>query len=285
MTPSFLIKDILTDLCNRLLQVSETPKLDAQVLLSNVLDKPRSWILAYPNTSLSIEEKDQVEMLTALLEDGVPLPYVLGHWEFFGLDFTLTPDTLIPRPETELLVDHALDWLTKHPTRRFAADVGTGTGCIAVALTVHISNLRVISSDISFPALKVAQRNLHRHGVEKRVDLLQADLLGATQTTFDLICANPPYIPTKMLRTLKVYRREPDVALNGGQEGLDLIHKLLQQSMERLSHGGLLLMEIEANQGSAALALAQNTFQESRVHIQSDLAGRDRLLTVEKISD
>lgn len=278
------IKTILNELSHQLAEVSDTARLDAQVLIGHVLEKPRTWVLAHPEASVSHEDQKRIERLVHRIEKGEPLPYALGRWEFYGLELIITPDTLIPRPETELLVEYALSWLEKHPTHRLAADVGTGSGCISIALAAHVPDINVISSDISFAALKIAQQNLRIHNLERQVELLQADLLTPIQKPLDLICANLPYIPTQTLKTLKIYGREPGLALDGGPQGLDLIQKLLQQCQERLTKGGLLLVEIEASQGKAALWLAQKAFQGSQVRIKSDLAGRDRLIAIQKSS-
>jgi release factor glutamine methyltransferase len=276
------IKTILNGLSYRLSEVSDTARLDAQVLVGHVLGKPRSWVLAHPEARVSHEERMRMEVLAQRLETGEPLPYLLGRWEFYGLELIVTPDTLIPRPETELLVEYALSWLEKNPGHRFAADVGTGTGCISIALAAHVPDIKVIGSDISFAALTIAKQNLSNHNLGKRVDLLQADLLAPIHKPFDLICANLPYIPTQTLKTLKVYGKEPRVALDGGSQGLDLIQKLLKQCQDRLTKNGLLVIEIEASQRKAALSLAQKAFQGSQVQIKSDLAGRDRLIAIER---
>jgi release factor glutamine methyltransferase len=125
---------VLSETRQRLAAVSETGALDAQVLLAYVLAQPRSWILAHPDAQLDKNQLAHVESLISRLESGEPLPYIIGHWEFYSLDFILTPAVLIPRPETEMLVEHALHWLVEHPARRDILDVGTGSGCIAVAL-------------------------------------------------------------------------------------------------------------------------------------------------------
>ena len=164
---------------------------------------------------------------------------------------------LIPRPETELLVERALGWLRDHPDRRAAADVGTGSGCIAVTLARHTPDLRVAAVDRSPAALDVTRQNARAHGVDARIDFFQADLLGSVPGPFDLICANLPYIPTADVNDLAVARHEPRLALDGGPDGLDLIHRLLAQLPARLSPGGLALFEIEYRQGQSAAALAQ----------------------------
>ncbi len=142
----------------------------------------------------------------ARLELGESFPYVLGHWEFFGLDFEVTPDVLIPRPETELLVEKAIAWLQESPVRRRVADVGTGSGAIAVSIAVNVPDARVLATDISHKALEVARKNAIKFDVSNQIDFVQCDLLPphiaslATELHFDLICANLPYIPTATLR-------------------------------------------------------------------------------------
>jgi len=259
---------------------SETPALDAQTLFAHILKRPRAWLLAHPEVHLTASQLAALEKAIARLQAGQPLPYILGEWEFFGLTFEVTPAVLIPRPETELLVERALRWLQTHPGRRCAAEVGTGSGCMAVSLAVHTPDLHVFATDLSFPALRVARRNIGRHRVTDRVHTVCGDLLTPFPYTFDLILANLPYIPSTTLRQLEVYRREPTLALDGGPDGLDLIRRLLEQAPRRLAPGGLLLLEIEASQGKTAASLAANAFAEAEIHVHPDLAGRDRLLEI-----
>jgi len=265
----------------RLARVSESPSLDAQALLAHVLGKPRSWVLAHPEDALSSNQVSVLEEAITRLEAGEPLPYVLGHWEFYGLDFVVTPATLIPRPETELLVDQALDWLRHSPGWRRALDVGTGTGCISIALAIHVHDLSFIASDISLPALKIAQLNLRRHVLEERIHLVQSDLAPAADGAFDLICANLPYIPSDKLRGLRVAKYEPGLALDGGKDGLDMIRRVLDSAMHLLAHQGLLLLEIEASKGAAAKALARQAFPDADIRIIVDLSGNERLVRVQ----
>jgi release factor glutamine methyltransferase len=275
-----LIGTLLRQLRQRLSPISETAGLDAQVLLAQVLGKPRAWVLAHPEASLASEQEYVLQDYLARLEKGEPLPYVLGHWEFFGLDFDLTPATLIPRPETELIVEQALDWLRANQGRRRIVDVGTGSGCIAIAMAVNLPGLRVIASDLSPASLQVARRNAQKHGVADQIDLVVADLLPPTCEPFDLVCANLPYIPTERLRLLQVYKWEPGAALDGGLDGLEQMRRLLAMALGRVAPGGLLLLEIEATQGAAAQFLAQSSFPSAEVQVLADLAGRDRLAAV-----
>ena len=274
------ISDILPELHTRLSSLSQTPLLDAQVLLGHVLGRTRTWVLAHPEAHLSSDQEHALRDAIALLETGQPLPYVLGHWEFYGLDFIVTPETLIPRPETELLVEQAISWSRTRSKRLRAADIGTGSGCIAISLALDASNAHVLGCDISLTALQVAKANANRHGVSGKVDFVQCDLLPPVKVQFDLICANLPYIPTETLHSLKVYQKEPALALDGGEDGLVQIRRLLNEAETALAPGGLLLLEIEASSGAAVHSLAREAFPKADVLVLPDLAGRDRLVSV-----
>jgi release factor glutamine methyltransferase len=275
------IGNLLEDLRRRLAGVSETPALDGQVLLAHLLGRPRAWVLAHPEATLDPAQRHAFDALARRLEAGEPLPYVLGHWEFFGLDFEISPAALIPRPETELLVETALAWLGQRPSRRLAADIGAGSGCIAVSLAVNCPDLWVLVSDLSMEALHLARRNAHRHAVTERIGLVQCDLLAPAGQRFDLICANLPYVPENTLLSLAVTRWEPLLALDGGPLGLTAIRRTLQDAPRWLAPSGLLLLEIESSQGGAVAELARAAFPHGRVELLPDLAGRDRLVRVE----
>ena len=288
------LAQVLSGLASRLSGVSETPALDAQVLAADLLGVSRAWILAHPEVELSAEQGQAFEASGLRLELGEPLPYVLGHWEFYGLQFDVNPAVLIPRPESEFLVEAALAWLRERrpPSAGWlAADVGCGSGCIAVALAKHAPDLRVIASDVSFPALEVAAQNVTRHGLAGRVACVQADLLPPLAASVDLVCANLPYIPTETLGGLGLSRWEPVLALDGGADGLDRIRGLLEQLAARpslLVAGGLALLEIEASQGECALKLAERAlglagqaFPQAEIRLLKDLAGRDRCLRIQ----
>jgi release factor glutamine methyltransferase len=277
-----VLGDYLASISEKIKPFSDTPSMDASVLLAGLLDKPRAWVIAHPEASLVSAERAVLENALKRLEAGEPLPYILGHWEFYGLEFLLNPATLIPRPETELLVEQALEWLKDHPDRRRIADVGTGSGCIAISLACHLPDLRIIATDISGLALQAALANARRHGVSGPINFIQGNLLDGVAAQFDLICANLPYIPAETLRSLPIYNREPDLALDGGADGLDLIRELLRMAPQRLAHGGRLLMEIEANQASIVCFLAGEVFAEQGVSVLKDLAGKERLLVVDK---
>jgi release factor glutamine methyltransferase len=274
------IRAALMQLRQELAAVSDTPSLDAQTLLGHILGRPRAWLLAHPGASLTPKQARTLAAAAARVAQGEPLPYVIGRWEFFGLDFTVSPQVLIPRPETELLVETGLAWLRAHPGRQLAADVGTGSGCIAISLVVNQPDLAVLATDISRPALQVSAANASRHAVSKRVWFLQADLLPPLARKFDLICANLPYIPSETLQKLKVFQREPTLALDGGPTGLSPITRIIQSAAGQLAPGGLLLLEIEAFQGEASFRLARQAFPQADIRVLPDLAGNDRLLSV-----
>jgi release factor glutamine methyltransferase len=280
LKPSIL-EDALTHLREKLKPVTETPGLDAQVLIAHVCQKDKSWILAHPEYELSSNETAQLNRNLKTLLDGTPLPYVLGEWEFFGRMFKVTPDVLIPRPETELLVETALAWLRDHPEKRIAAEVGTGSGCIPVSLAAEVPDLKITATEILVGSADVARGNVEKHGVGERVSIHIDDLLTSQTGPFNLIAANLPYIPTNTLKSLDVYQREPTLALDGGPDGLDLIEKVLHQAAERISPGGLVLLEIETGQGDSALALAEQVFPQALSEIKADLAGHPRLLVVQ----
>lgn len=261
----------------------DTPELDAQVLLAHMLGHTRTRLLAHPELELSAPQLDSVEAAISRLEAGEPLPYVLGHWEFYGLDLNLTPDVLIPRPETELLVEKAIAWLKASPERRTVADVGTGSGAIGVTLAFHVPDAYVLATDLSMPALQVALGNARKFHVAERMDFIECDLLPALnveRSTFDLICANLPYIPTATLKRLAVFETEPSLALDGGADGLDAIRRLLALVPKWLAPGGRILLEIEAGQGAQVLALAYDLCSEAEICLHQDLAGHDRLLEI-----
>ncbi len=226
------------------------------------------------------------------LKSGEPFPYILGHWEFFGLQFDITPDTLIPRPETELLVEKAIVWLQGHPAKRSVADVGTGSGAIAVSVAVNVPDVKILATDISHKALQVAKRNAKKFGVSERIKFAECDLLphpftplpageGLGVREIDMICANLPYIPTTTLHGLTIYNHEPTLALDGGEDGLDPFRKLLHISPQWLAPDGMMLFEIESTHGSKATSFARAAFPEARISIHRDLARKDRLLEID----
>lgn len=256
--------------------------LAAQVILAHVLGKSREFVLAHPEYRLENDQQAQLERLLTRFEQGEPLAYLTGKREFFGLTFGVSPAVLIPRPETEILVEKALDWLKRHPQRRLAADVGTGSGCIAASLAYYVPDLRCVAVDRSWQAIQIARHNFERLGVLGRVFPLTANLLDAVGGVFDLVCANLPYIPTAELARLAVSRFEPQLALDGGWSGLDWIAVLIKDSARWLAKGGLLLLEIESGQAEEVTQLAYQSLPAVKIEIIHDLHGLPRLVWLER---
>jgi len=211
-----------------------------------------------------------------------PLAYITGRREFWGLDIELSPDVLIPRPETELLVEQALKGCADRTGTLVIADVGTGSGCIAVALARELPGARIVAIDESEKALAVAQRNARKHGVADRIDFVQTDVLDGVSQDFGLIVSNPPYVREGDRRGLQpeVGDHEPAGALFGGPDGLDIIRKLLEQSVSRLKIGGRLLFEFGYGHFEEVPDLIEGTSGLKLVELASDLQGIPRVAVV-----
>ena len=266
----------------------DAPRLTAEALLAHVLGITRTQLLSRPERQLSAGTLAQFQSLVSRAAQGEPLGYLTGRREFYGLDFLVDSRVLVPRPETELLVDLALN--LQSPVRRASnlqlLDVGTGSGCIAIALALKLPAARVTAVDISPVALALARLNAERHGVSNRVTFIQGDLLanlppaGRLIANYQLLIANLPYIPSDEFRRLPVARHEPALALDGGPDGLALIRRLLSDAPRLMDPRGRLLLEIGAAQGEAAAALARAAFPSAQVEIHQDLAGLDRIISV-----
>lgn len=282
MKPAELsLGDFLRKTSPEITQLVERPQQTLLVLLSHVLEQPQTWILAHTEAALSATQQAKLTALIARLKQGEPLPYLTGRQEFFGLSFEVSPAVLIPRPETELLVETALRWLRSHLAANSAVDVGTGSGCIAVSLAVNAPTLHIVATDISAEALAIAQRNSQIHHVEDHITFQKADLIPAELGQFDLVCANLPYVPTSKIAKVNSLPYEPALALDGGPDGLALIKRCLACAPAHIRAPGILLFEIESSTGNAAIALARKAFPHDKVTLLPDLAGKERLLTIE----
>lgn len=258
---------------------SDSPGSDAQLLLGEALGKSRAWILAHSESDLSDVQLAEFETSLVEILGGAALPHVLGWWEFYGRRFQLEPQVLIPRPETELLIEHALNRAVPATS---ILDVGTGSGCIAVTLALELPESHVTASDLSWEALKVARRNIEDHDVSQQVTLVNSNLVDAFVGPFDLICANLPYIPTDQLAQLEVARRESIMALDGGSSGTEFIYEVLERLPGILAMGGCALFEIDPNQSAGVVDQAGASLPYAGLRIEKDLAGRDRLLVIER---
>jgi release factor glutamine methyltransferase len=260
---------------------SPTPALDARLLLAHVLGRDHAYLVAHDDETLTAAQAAAYDQLLARAATDEPIPYLIGHAPFFGQAFAVSPAVLIPRPETEQLVEAALAWGRGRGPRR-VADVGTGSGCIAVTLARHWPAAEIVAVDVSAAALAVARSNAERLA-SGHVALVRGDLLAAFGPGLDLIAANLPYITRQEWTMLPdgVKSYEPSLALDGGTDGLDAIRALLPQAAERLRPGGLVLLEIGWRQGAAAATLAQAAFPAARVEVRPDFAGHDRLVVIQ----
>ncbi len=273
-------KTMLKKIQDQLKSHSESPCLDSLVLLGHISGKSKSELIAHPSPELSASQNQSLATAIKQLQDGIPLPYVLGEWEFFRLRFKVTPDILIPRPETEGLVELALDWLRANPGKRSCLEIGTGSGCIAVSLAKSVPDLQVIATDISLPALQVAKYNASRHAVMSQIHFLERDLFSGIPLPIDLLVSNLPYIPSDKLRSLDVYQSEPTLALDGGQDGLHYIKEVLKEAGQHLNPGGAVFLELDEDCGALALALAKEVWPGITTHLVQDLSGQDRYLSI-----
>ncbi|MDQ7027949.1 MAG: peptide chain release factor N(5)-glutamine methyltransferase [Anaerolineae bacterium] len=258
----------------------DSARLDAQILLSHVLDVEKAYLIAYDDRVLSADEAAQFESLLQRRAMGEPIAYILGTKGFYDLDFIVTPDVLIPRPETEHLIEAALQWARrKEKMSLFAADIGTGSGAIAVTFAKHTPQAHVHAVDISSAALTIAQENASRNQatIQFHHGNLAQPLIDAN-LQLDLLMANLPYIRSDEMPMLAVSKHEPHLALEGGDDGLDLVRDLLRQVPQVCHAGALILLEIGAEQGQAVLDFANETLSPKNATIIKDYAGHDRIV-------
>ena len=260
-------------------------RLEAEVMVMNVLRMPRQAIFAEQEREVSEQQQVALDELLKRRYTREPLAYILGQREFYGINVVLTPAVLIPRPESEGLVEHALfmAMMGMESTDLTIADVGTGSGAIAINLAIHLPMGRIFAVDISDAVLDVAAYNIRAHGVGDRVSLAIGDLLDAVPEPLDLIVANLPYIPTDRISTLQPeVQKEPVLALDGGADGLDLIRRLLAQAENKLKSHGIILLEMDPDQVPVVAELALQHFPKGSTDVEQDLAGMNRILVIHR---
>ena len=249
----------------------ESARLEAELLLAHLLSTDRVGLYVDPDRPLTGEEIDAYRDLIRRRAGGEPVAYLTGQREFFGLQFEVTPAVLVPRPETEMLVDRA-----RQLNARRLLDLCTGSGCVAVTCAVRLPETEVVATDLSAAALEVARRNAATHGVENRVRFLEGDLFEAlgSDDRFDLITANPPYVPQGQAAAVALH--EPQEALFAGADGMAILRRLIGGAPARLEPGGTLLVEIGEDQEVAVRAETEPLFASVEIH--RDLAGHPRIL-------
>jgi len=270
----------------------ENPRLNAELLLAHSLNLNREELYVRLHRELKEGEKGALERLIRRRVSGEPLQYILGHQEFWSINFKVDPRVLIPRPETELLVEQSLSILSEKTFEQNPSvlEIGTGSGAIAVALAKEVKNIFVVATDISRDALVLAKENAKSAGVQDQIQFVNGDLLDPFHSSkeregFDLILSNPPYIIRSEIGSLakEVRDYEPVIALDGGEDGLEFYRRLISQAPSSLQGRGWLLMEV--GQGQAEMVAKQiqgsGTFLES--HILPDLAGIGRVVKAQKM--
>ena len=261
-----------------------SPRMNAEVLLMFVLGVHRAYLYAHPERELTPEEEARYDEALAQRATGMPSQYIIGHQEFWGLDFVVSPAVLIPRPETEHLVETVLELACDLPRPKIV-DVGTGSGCIALALAHELKHAEVYAVDVSSAALEIASANAARLQLDGRVRFVQSDVLKALAVhhDFDFIASNPPYVgfgeADKVQKSVRDF--EPRVAVFAGERGLDVIAPLVQQAQKALKPGGWLAVEIGYSMRDAVLNLLHPTMWED-VRVVPDLQGIPRVVAARK---
>jgi|HigsolmetaAR202D_1030399.scaffolds.fasta_scaffold00543_15 protein-(glutamine-N5) methyltransferase, release factor-specific len=276
-TPS--VAELLKQATQQLSASSPSARLDAELLLCHVLGFSRARLLAEGQFRPS---EAQVQAFQNLVERRLnlePVAYLTGEKAFYDLDFYVDKRVLIPRPETELLVERALLQAKTRPAPVRIADIGTGSGAIAITLAVHLPDADVSAVDISPEALSVAQRNAERHNVQARLKLLLGDLTAPLSGSYDLIVSNPPYTILAEIDE-NVRRHEPHLALDGGEQGMEIYRRLLAELPPLLKPDGAILLEIGAWQAQMVSELAHTHFPHATVAVFQDLAGLDRVVEI-----
>ena len=281
-----VLRTVIQDTHKKLEEVGiPDARLEAEVLVMSVMRMPRQSLFGEQETEVTGQQQSALDELLERRYQREPLAYILGQREFYGITVVLTPAVLIPRPETEGLVEHALFMAMMGMESRdlIIADVGTGSGAIAINLAIHLPGGKIFAVDVEDAVLDVAAYNIRAHGVGDRVTLAIGDLLDAVPEPVDLVVANLPYIPTDRIPTLQPeVQQEPVLALDGGSDGLDLIRRLLVQAEDKLKDHGIMLLEMDPEQIPLVAKLALESFPKGTTSVEKDLSGMDRILVIQR---
>ena len=261
------------------------PEIESEVLIRHVLGLERAEFFASLAESVSFQQSCVVRQLVQRRLSGEPLAYITGHKEFYGLDFMINPNVLIPRQETELLVDYALEYCSNQnsSTEIRIADVGTGSGAIAIAIAINRENAHIIATDCDEKALAVTRMNLQKHNLADRVHVSQGDLLETIEGPLDICVANLPYIRSAEIPELpREVQREPLLSLDGGSDGLDLIRRLLLQLPALTKPNGSVFLEISPEQLHPTLLLARAAFRDAEITYRNDMLHLPRIVVINR---
>ena len=261
----------------------ENPRLDSEVLLAYVLNCRRLKLYTDSKKILTAEEISRFENLIERRAEKIPVAYLVGTKEFFGFNFVVTDDVLIPRPDTEILTQCAIDFFQNNGGKNFL-DIGTGSGAICISILKFCRNISAVAVDISEKSLEVAKFNAKKFGVDDRVNFFCGNLFEpVTEKKFDAIISNPPYIPTDDLKNLQAeVKREPKIALDGGEDGLNFYRKIISDAKKFLLPKGLLAFEVGINQAAdVKKILEENNFHDAK--ILKDLSGIERVVLARRL--
>lgn len=265
-------------------------RLDAEVLLSHIVKKDRAWLFTHIHDELDTESRRVFEAAIQRRAQREPLQYIIGKQEFWGLDLAVTPDVLIPRPETELVVESALKIITRRDQQVTIVDLCTGSGCISVSLAKELPSARIFAADLSDKALAIARENALRHGVSERIRFLEGNLFQPLKEldirgAVDIIVSNPPYVQSGDHASLQPEVRdfEPELALIAGPRGTEIHQKIINEAPEYLKQHGALIMELGLGQAELLARMAQKTGAYGVPEVLKDLAGIERVIVAKKL--
>lgn len=260
-------------------QNTDSPKLKARQLMQFVLNQTRQYIIVYDEKKLTLEQEEKYFKNVEKIIKGIPLQHITHQQEFMKMNFYVNKNVLIPRLDTEVLVEEVIQIAEKINAKKIL-DLCTGSGAIAISLAKYVKNSQITATDISNEALKIAERNAKNNGVEKQIAFLSSDLFKEIpKEKYDIIVSNPPYIKREIIKTLdNEVQKEPNIALDGGWDGLDFYRKIIHQSYEFLKYRGYLCLEIGYDQKIDVIKLIEQEEKYNNIYSKKDLYGNDRVI-------
>lgn len=281
------IRDIIKSSIEQIRDISSTPLLDSELMAAKALDRDRLYVIIHMDEQLEEETAERIQAMVEERKNGRPLQYITGHQEFMGLDFYVSEGVLIPRPDTEVLVEKVIELASEFGSPKIL-DIGCGSGAISVSLAKYVESSKVWSLDISKRALEIGRKNATDNGVADRIEFIESDLfqkLEGTDIEFEIIVSNPPYIRRADIEDLHVQVKdyEPAGALDGGIDGLDFYRKIVERGRLYLISGGYMAFEVGHDQAAEVALIMENSSSFENISIYKDLPGIDRVVIGKKI--
>lgn len=260
----------------------DEPILKIRLLLTHILEVKKEYLIINSTQELKDEEIERLKKGVNRLLNNEPIQYIIGSQEFMGLKLLVNRNTLIPRCDTEILAEEAINIIKKEKYSKIL-DLCTGSGAIGISIAKEIKNCKVLLTDVSCKALKMAEKNCKLNKVTDKIDILQSDLFENLENQYDIIVSNPPYIKTKVINTLeKQVQKEPLLALDGGEDGLSVYRKIITDAHKYLNDNGYLCLEIGYDQKEEVISLIKNTNKYDNIYSTKDLSGNDRVVICQK---